>query len=161
MGGEIAQEREWSHDREVDWALLDDPAHRGVQRLVRDLNRAYRDEPALHGGDADPAGFEWIVGDDRDHGVFIFLRRAAGAAPVLVVVNMTPTPRHGYRVGVPQGGRWREILNSDATGYGGSGVGNGGSIDAETVPSHGRAESLAFAVPPLATLMLRADAVAA
>ena len=161
MGGEIAQEREWSHDRELDWPLLDDPAHRGVQSLVGDLNRLYREHAALHGGDSDPAGFAWVIGDDRENSVFAYLRRAGEGAPsLLVVVNMTPVPRHGYRIGVDATGRWREILNTDAAAYGGGGVGNA-ALEAERVPAHGRTASLALTVPPLATLILQADAVAA
>ena len=161
MGGEIAQAREWSHDREIDWPLLDDPANRGVQSLVGDLNRLYREHAALHGGDADPAGFAWVIGDDRENSVFAYLRRAdAGAPPVLVVVNMTAVPRHGYRIGVDATGRWREILNTDAAAYGGSGVANP-ALETERVPAHGRAASLALTLPPLATLILQADAVAA
>jgi 1,4-alpha-glucan branching enzyme len=154
MGGEIAQEREWDHDGEIDWGLLHDPAHAGVQRLVGDLNRLYRDLPALHARDCEPDGFRWLVGGDRANSVFAFLRQAPGEAPVLAVVNMTPVPRHGYRIGVPQAGRWREIFNSDAGDYGGSGVGNGGGLSTQDGPSHGEAQALDLTLPPLGMLLL-------
>lgn len=154
MGGEIGQEREWNHDGEIDWNLLPQPEHHGVQRLVRDLNRLYAAVPALHRRDADPEGFRWIVVDDRDNSVFAFLRLAEDAPPVLCVLNMTPVPRHGYRVGVPCSGLWRELLNSDASVYGGSGVGNGGAIRTHAVASHGQAQALDLVLPPLSILLL-------
>jgi 1,4-alpha-glucan branching enzyme len=155
MGGEIAQEREWSHDHEIDWHLLDDPAHAGVQRLVRDLNRLYAAEPALHRRDCDARGFQWVVGDDRSNSVFAFLRLADDAASVLVACNMTPVPRHGHRIGVPRAGAWREILNSDSAFYGGSNVGNAGAVQATSVASHGQQQSLELMLPPLSTIFLR------
>jgi 1,4-alpha-glucan branching enzyme len=156
MGGEIAQESEWSHDRQIEWDLLDQPAHQGIQRLVRDLNRVYAAEPALHRLDADPNGFRWIIGDDRANSVFAFLRSAGDAAPVvLTVCNMTPVPRHGYRVGVPQAGRWREIVNSDSALYGGSNAGNRGAVETSGTAAHGEGQSFGLVLPPLATLMLR------
>ncbi len=156
MGGEIAQEREWSHDREIDWALADDPAHGGVRRLIRDLNRIYRDEPALHARDASPEGFSWIVGDDRRNSVFAFLRLgSADDAPIIAISNMTPEPCFGYRVGAPKPGYWREIVNTDASLYGGSNLGNGGGAVTDVIPSHGDAQSLTLTLPPLATLFLR------
>jgi 1,4-alpha-glucan branching enzyme len=158
MGGEIAQEREWNHDRELDWFLLDDPAHNGIQRLMRDLNRLYRAEPALHARDAEPAGFRWVVGDDRANSVFAYLRFGQdGSAPVLVVCNMTPVPRPQYRVGVPHAGAWREIANTDSRFYGGSDLGNEGAVHAVSSPSHGQQQSLELTLPPLATIMLRAE----
>src|SRR5262249_45671850 len=117
MGGEIAQERAWGHVREIDWTPLDDTAHAGVQRLVRDLNRIYAAEPALHRADCDPRGFEWVIADDRANSVFAFLRLAPETAPVLVVCNMTPVPRHGYRIGVPRPRASREIFNSGSRFY--------------------------------------------
>ncbi|UFN47285.1 1,4-alpha-glucan branching protein GlgB [Roseomonas sp. OT10] len=162
MGGELAQPTEWNHDAQLPWQLLDDPAHRGVQSLVRDLNRAYRGWPALHRFDAEPRGFRWVIGDDADQSVFAYLREGEGGeAPVLVVCNLTPVPRQGYRIGVP-GWRhgegdvtwWREVLNTDALDYGGSGVGNGGGVAAEPLPSHGEGRSLLLTLPPLATLVL-------
>jgi 1,4-alpha-glucan branching enzyme len=157
MGGEFAQEREWNHDRELDWPSIDDPAHAGVQRLVRDLNRLYASETALHQRDCEANGFQWAVGDDRANSVFAFLRFAPNQAPVLVVCNMTPVPRRGYRIGVPQAGGWREIFNSDSTFYGGSNVGNAGRVAADPVAVHGQAQSLELVLPPLATIFLRPD----
>jgi 1,4-alpha-glucan branching enzyme len=153
MGGEIGQEREWSHDREIDWFLLDDPAHRGIQSLVRDLNRVYREFPALHALDDRPEGFRWIVGDDAENSVLAFLRLAPDAAPVLAVINLTPVPRQGYRIGVPHAGRWREVLNSDAPLYGGSGMGNYGGVETRDAPAHGEGQSLDLTLPPLSTLL--------
>jgi 1,4-alpha-glucan branching enzyme len=155
-GGEIAQWREWNHDGEVDWGLLDSAPHAGVQRLVRDLNGLYRREPALHATDSEPSGFTWVIGDDRANGVFAYVRfGAAEDPPVLVVCNMTPVPRHGYRVGVPRAGRWTEVLNTDAEIYGGSNVGNSGAVEAVALPSHGQPASLELTLPPLATIVLR------
>ncbi|MFH5925849.1 1,4-alpha-glucan branching protein GlgB [Roseomonas xinghualingensis] len=154
MGGEIAQPGEWNHDSQLPWHLLDNPRHRGMQALVRDLNHAYRENPALHVKDADPSGFAWLVGDDATNSVYAYLRMAEGAPPVLVVCNLTPVPRHGYRIGVPFGGWWKEILNTDASNYGGSGVGNGGGVEAGNEESHGQPASLVLTLPPLATLIL-------
>jgi 1,4-alpha-glucan branching enzyme len=158
MGGEIAQDREWNHDGEIDWFLLDDPSHAGIQRLVRDLNALYRREPALHRRDASPEGFRWIIGDDRANSVFAFLRQGdAGDPPVLVVCNMTPAPRHHYRIGVPREGRWREIANTDSRFYGGSDLGNDGAVSTSSEPAHGEPQSLDLTLPPLATIVLRAE----
>ena len=154
MGGEIAQRREWNHDGEIDWDLLKDPLHRGVQMLVGDLNRLYRDLPALHGGDARPDGFRWLIENDAEQSVYAYLRTAPGVEPVLVLVNMTPVPRWGYRVGVPAGGWWREVFNSDADIYGGSGLGNGGGVDAREGGHGGEPAFLDLVLPPLATLIL-------
>ncbi len=154
MGGEFAQTREWNHDRALDWHELDDPGHRGVQSLVRDLNALYRGTPALYQKDGDPSGFEWVEANDGENSVLAFLRHADGAPPALVVCNFTPVVRYGYRLGVPRGGQWRERLNTDATAYGGSGVGNLELVKAEPVPSHGRPCSLSLTLPPLATLIL-------
>jgi len=159
MGSEIAQGREWDHDAEIDWPLLGDAAHAGVQRLVGDLNRVYAAEPALHARDARADGFRWLIGDDRANSVFAFLRLGEeGSAPVLVVCNMTPVPRHGYRIGVPQAGRWREIANTDSRFYGGSNLGNDGEVHTHDQPSHGQSHSVLLTLPPLATVMLRAAA---
>jgi 1,4-alpha-glucan branching enzyme len=155
MGGEIAQEREWNHDGEIDWFLLGDPNHAGIQRLVRDLNGLYRREPALHVRDSKPEGFRWLIGDDRANSVFAFLRHGApGDKPVLVVCNMTPVPRHNYRIGVPHAGLWREIANTDSRFYGGSDMGNAGAVGTVAVPSHGEPQSLDLVLPPLSTIML-------
>jgi 1,4-alpha-glucan branching enzyme len=158
MGCEFAQVREWNHDRELDWHVLGDAFHGGTQRLVRDLNRLLREEPALHAQDSEPGGFRWVVGDDRHNSVYAFLRLAADSAPLLVVCNLTPVPRHGYRVGVPLAGTWAEVLNTDAGIYGGSGVGNAGAAVSEATPHHGMADSLSLTLPPLSTLLLRPDA---
>jgi 1,4-alpha-glucan branching enzyme len=157
MGQEIAQEREWNHDHGLDWFLLDNPENRGVQALVRDLNGAYRGMPALHRLDCQPSGFRWVVLEDAEQSVFAYLRLGGeDTAPVLVVCNFTPVPRYGYRLGVPQGGAWREVLNTDASVYGGSNIGNGGSVVAEMVPSHDLPASLHLTLPPLATIILTA-----
>jgi 1,4-alpha-glucan branching enzyme len=158
MGCEIAQEREWNHDGQIDWHLLGDPAHAGIQRLVRDLNRLYRQEPALHSRDTEGSGFRWIVGDDRVNSVFCYFRSGSdGTAPVLVVCNMTPTPRYNYRIGVPHQGAWREIANTDSHFYGGSNMGNQGVVHSDSHPAHGEHQSIELTLPPLATIMLRAE----
>jgi 1,4-alpha-glucan branching enzyme len=155
MGGEIAQWSEWAHDGQVDWDLLNFGTHRGVQHWVRDLNTLYRAEPALHRRDTVSTGFRWVVGDDRGNSVFAFLRFASRAErPVLVVCNMTPIPRHGYSIGVPRPGLWKELLNSDAERYGGSNMGNGGSVMTVPTGHHGEAQSLELTLPPLGTLYL-------
>jgi 1,4-alpha-glucan branching enzyme len=152
MGNEIAQEREWSHDRSLDWHLLDRPRHRGVQTLVRDLNRLYRSLPALHELDCESASFEWIVADDTDQSVFVWLRKGRRAdARCIVAVNFTPEIRHGYRFKAPMGGRWREALNTDAEIYGGSNVGNAGMVEALQA---GDRFELSLVLPPLAAIFL-------
>src|SRR5206468_4619295 len=124
MGGEFGQRAEWDHDGELDWSALDEPLHAGIQRLVIDLNRVYRDVPALHECDCEPRGFEWIDFHDRDQSVIAFLRRGKSDDSIVVVAcNFTPVPRHQYRLGVPNGGRYREGINTDARWYGGSDVG--------------------------------------
>jgi len=151
MGCEFAQEREWNHDRSLDWHLLEKPLHAGVQRLIRDLNHLYRELPALHELDCDGAGFEWIVANDADHSVFAWLRK--GSAPnarCLAVMNFTPEVRRDYRVKVPLGGPWREVLNTDADIYGGSDAGNGGIVVAANV---GDGAELSLTLPPLATVL--------
>jgi 1,4-alpha-glucan branching enzyme len=158
MGGEIAQEREWNHDASLDWHLLDDPMHRGVQALVRDLNRAYRELPALHRRDCEAEGFEWLELHDNEQSVLVFMRRAEDVPDVVVACNFTPVPRHGYRVGVPAPGYYRERLNTDAALYGGGDIGNGGGVAAEEVASHGRPCSICLTLPPLATVFLEHQA---
>ena len=155
MGGEFGQRREWNHDEALDWGLLDSDAHRGLRRWVEDLNRFYRAEPALYTLDFDRAGFEWVDANDNEASVLSFLRKAPGGATVLVVANFTPIPRQNYLVGVPHAGHWRECLNSDATLYGGSGVGNQGGVDSVPVSAHGRFQALNLHLPPLGILMLR------
>jgi 1,4-alpha-glucan branching enzyme len=157
MGGEIGQWREWSHEDSLDWHLLDRPLHRGVQRLVEDLNRMYRDERALHELDCEGEGFEWIDANDSAQSVLTFLRR--GRSPddvVLVAANFTPVPRANYLVGVPRGGMWREILNSDAAVYGGSGWGNLGGVEALPISVHGRPRAVNLTLPPLGIVFLKA-----
>jgi 1,4-alpha-glucan branching enzyme len=155
MGAELAQEREWNHDASLDWQLLDDPMHRGVQTLVRDLNRLYRELPALHQRDSEAEGFEWLELHDSEQSVLVFLRRAAEPARnVVVACNFTPVPRHGYRVGVPLPGYYRERINTDAAVYGGGDIGNGGGVMADDTGSHGRPHSLSLTLPPLATVIL-------
>jgi 1,4-alpha-glucan branching enzyme len=150
MGGEFGQWREWAHEGQLDWQLTHAADHAGVQHWMRDLNRAYREIPALHEVDFTPAGFQWIDMHDSDDSVLTFLRIAADGSPALVVCNFTPIVREAYRVGVPAGGRWREVLNSDAPFYGGSGQGNLGGVDARDEPCHGRAHALVLRLPPLA-----------
>ncbi|MFW5654889.1 MAG: 1,4-alpha-glucan branching protein GlgB [Roseicyclus sp.] len=155
MGGEFGQEREWNHDQSLDWHLLHDPMHEGLRGFVRDLNALYRTEPGLHQRDCRPDGFAWIEMDDADNNVFSFLRFGEeGSRPVVVVSNMAPVPREGYRIGVPQGGTWVERLNSDAAEYGGSGAGNHAALTASEAPMHGQPASLALTLPPLATIFL-------
>ena len=160
MGQEFAQADEWSHERALPWQLLAHERHAGVQRLVGDLNRLLREQPALHRQDGEAAGFEWVEPDDREHSVFAWLRLAPGAAPVLVACNMTPVPRPGYRLSVPApaaGGpaAWREVLNTDSAHYGGSNLGNGGApLPAEPQPWQRQPASIVLTLPPLATLFL-------
>ncbi|MGH8935431.1 MAG: 1,4-alpha-glucan branching protein GlgB, partial [Acidimicrobiia bacterium] len=158
MGGEFGQREEWRHDESLDWHLAERGPHAGLERLVADLNRLYRQEPALHELDLDPAGFEWVDANDAAASVLSFLRQPRSATgPVLAVCNFTPVVRHDYRVGVPHPGRWVEILNSDAGHYGGSGQGNGGGVEAEPIPHHGRPHSLRLTLPPLGALFLHHD----
>jgi 1,4-alpha-glucan branching enzyme len=154
MGGEIAQWAEWNHDGQIDWQALGQPDHAGVQALVRDLNALYRVEPALYQSDADPRGFAWVVGDDADNSVFVFRRSAPdGGRSLLCAVNMTPVPRHQYRVGA-DAGRWSEIFNSDDIRYAGSGLAHDGALVTTAIPSHGQQQSLELTLPPLATIIL-------
>ena len=147
MGQEFAQRREWSEERALDWDLRQAPAHEGVRNLVRDLNRLYRTRPALHARDCEGDGFTWLVVDDARNSVFAWLRQAPGEKPVAVISNLTPVLHENYRVPLPQGGQWREILNSDAGEYGGSGKGNMGMVRARDGAAH-------VVLPPLATIML-------
>jgi len=155
MGGEFAQRREWNHDMSLDWHLLDQPTHAGIQSLVRDLNHLYRDTAALYKKDFSAEGFEWIDCSDNVQSVIAFLRRGSNPAELVVAVcNMTPVIRSGYRIGVPVAGRYRERINSDASVYGGSGVGNLGEVSSDPIAVHGRDHSLSLTLPPLATLIL-------
>jgi len=157
MGGEFAQEREWSVDRQLDWHLLENRSNAGVQRLVRDLNKLYLSAPALHQRDASSEGFAWLVGGDYEASVFAFARYGDIGGAVVVVVNMTPVVRQGYRIGVPQAGLWREVLNSDAATYSGSNVGNYGGALAQPIGAHGQDHSIDITLPPLATLFFRLE----
>ena len=159
MGGEFAQRREWTHDGELEWWVAERPEHVGVTRFVQALNRLYRAEPALWQIDFAPEGFEWIESNDAPASVIAFLRKPRdGGASLLAVCNFTPIPRENYLVGVPSGGVWREVLNSDAREYGGAGWGNLGGVEAAPVGAHGRSHSLNLVLPPLSTIVLRNDA---
>jgi len=155
MGCEFGQWREWNHDNQLDWYLLQQSDHQGVKSLVSDLNRLYRELPALHEQDGKPQGFQWLVGDDARNSVFAWLRWSSEGQPVLVVANFTPVPREGYRIGVPFGERWQEVLNSDAEGYAGSNIGNFGTVGSEPVPAHGQPLSLTLQLPPLGVLIMK------
>jgi 1,4-alpha-glucan branching enzyme len=160
MGGELGQYQEWNHDGSIDWDRHDHPDGAGIRAWVRDLNLLYQELPVLAAGDSDPRTLRWIVGDDNENSVFALVRHRPddpGSEPVVIVVNATPVPRHNYRIGVPAGGRWREVLNSDAAVYGGSGVGNHGQIEATPVAGHGFYHSLNLSIPPLGALFLVPD----
>jgi 1,4-alpha-glucan branching enzyme len=154
MGAELAPWEEWNHDTGLPWHLRDEPWHAAVGRWLADLNHLHRELPALHARDAEPAGFRWLVAEDADNSVLAFLRLAPEADPVVVVCNFTPVTRDNYRIGVPSGGWWEEVINSDASVYAGSGVGNYGRVDAHPVPLHGQPWSLTLTLPPLAVLYL-------
>jgi 1,4-alpha-glucan branching enzyme len=153
MGSELAQVAEWNHEASLEWHLLEHTPHAGVLHWIRDLNTAYRRHPALHELDFQPEGFEWVDASDTLNCVVSFVRRSSTAETVLVVSNFTPVPRFGYRVGVPEGGEWVELLNSDAAVYGGSGSGNLGRVVAGPEAMHGRPWSLNLTLPPLAVVM--------
>jgi 1,4-alpha-glucan branching enzyme len=155
MGSEIAQEAEWSADRSLDWWLLDHADHRGVQAAVRDLNRVYRETPALWARDHDPGGFEWIDANDAGGNTFSFLRWDHHGGALVCIANFSSVPHHGYRIGLPFAGRWDEVLNTDADVYSGSGVGNFGAVEAGGESWHGRPASAVIDVPPLGTVWLR------
>jgi 1,4-alpha-glucan branching enzyme len=155
MGGELAQEQEWSHERSLDWHLLEDAGHSGVQSLVRDLNHVYRDQAALWERDFEGEGFWWLEANDADRNVVAFARQGLdGDTQLVCVCNLSPVPREGYRVGLPQPGRWTEVLNTDADKYGGSGMGNLGGVDAEEIRWHDQPYSAELTLPPLAVLWL-------
>ena len=155
MGQEFAQGAEWNHNQSLDWHQLDDPAHKGVQALVRDLNRVYRDTPALHLNDCRAEGFEWIESNDAEAGVYVWARKGRAGDPIVVVaVNMTPVER-SYRLGLPAKGQWQEVLNTDAGVYGGGNRGNLGGVEAEPTPWHGRAQSAVVTLPPLSAIYLK------
>jgi 1,4-alpha-glucan branching enzyme len=153
MGGEFGQRREWAHDSTVEWDLIRDSRHSGIQQWVTDLNRLYRNEPALYEQDFNSAGFEWVDCTDFESSVISLLRHGTSTdGEVFVVCNFTPVPRQNYRIGVSRGGFWKEALNSDAPAYGGSGWGNLGGVEAVPIPLHGRTHSVTLTLPPLAVL---------
>lgn len=160
MGAEFGQSTEWNHDTGLEWAQAGAPLNQGLMRLVADLNGVLRAQPACHVAEQDDRSFEWSVGDDSNNSVFAFVRRdPSGRAPdVLVVSNMAPVVREGYRVGVPVAGRWRELLNTDSHFYGGSNVGNAGGVATQPLPLHGHAQSLQLTLPPLSTVYLQVEA---
>jgi 1,4-alpha-glucan branching enzyme len=158
MGAEFGQPGEWSHEAQLAWHVLDDPMHAGVQRLLGHLNRVYAYEQALHSRDVDAGGFEWINADDAENSVLAFARRGEDESrPIVAVYNFTPIPRHNYRIGVSHPGFYREIVNSDAREYGGSGQGNMGGVEAAPAPHHGRPFSLNMTLPPLAAVYLKRE----
>jgi 1,4-alpha-glucan branching enzyme len=155
MGCELGQESEWAEARELDWWLLDHPEHRAMQSLVRDLNRVYRESPALFSADNTPDGFQWVDGNDAARRVFSFVRRAPGAADLVAVSNFADAPHEGYRLGLPSAGDWDEVVNTDAGDYTGSGVGNLGRITAVDGEWSGQPASAELVLPPLATVWFR------
>ncbi len=158
MGSELAQPSEWSHERSLDWHLLEQPAHAGIQSLIRDLNRVYREEPALWELDSDPAGFYWLEPNDADNNIVAFARVSAGGERTVVfVANLSPVPRENYRLGLPRSSRWREALNTDSSFYGGSDVGNLGGVQPEPIGWHGQQFSAELTLPPLAAVWLVPD----
>ena len=156
MGVEFAQWKEWNHDESLEWHALQDPFHQGVQRWVRDLNHLYKAEPALYELDFSIEGFEWIDFHNWEQSIISFMRKGRSSdEPVLVICNLTPVPRYNYRVGVPKGGFWKEVLNSDAKIYSGSGHGNSGGLETSPVPAHGKYHSLSITLPPLGILFFK------
>jgi 1,4-alpha-glucan branching enzyme len=156
MGGEIGQWSEWNHESSLEWHLLQYDRHRQIKKWVEDLNCLYRREPALYELDCDPAGFEWVDCNDSDSSIVSLIRKSRSASDIiLVVANFTPVSRLSYRVGVPRGGWWQELLNSDGKEYGGSGLGNAGGLMAAATPIHNRSHSLDVIVPPLATVFFK------
>jgi len=156
MGGEIGQWREWSHEGSLEWNLLEFPAHTGLQRWVRDLNTWYRGEPALHELDCDPGGFDWIDCNDAEQSILTFRRRGRNQQEAVILgCNFTPLPRHNYRIGVPWAGHWQEVMNSDATLYGGSGQGNIGGVKSTPISWHGQPQSINVTLPPLAIVAFK------
>jgi 1,4-alpha-glucan branching enzyme len=156
MGCEFGQWREWNHDESLDWHLLQDPMHEGLQRWVQDLNHTYQRERSLHEIDFEGSGFSWIDCNDNENSVISAIRRARNHTDFTVIAaNFTPVPRQDYRIGVPEGGWYRELLNSDAAMYGGGNVGNGGGIMAQPDPRHGHDYSISIALPPLGFVLLK------
>ena len=155
MGQEFGQEQEWSHERSLDWHLLEDPQHEGVRRLVRDLNHIYKARPALWENDFEGAGFYWLEPNDAENSVVAFARTSKDYLDIVACcLNLTPVPRHGYRIGLPRPGRWTEVINTDAEAYGGSNVGNLGGVLAEARPHGGQPYSAEVTLPPLGAVWL-------
>jgi 1,4-alpha-glucan branching enzyme len=154
MGSELADGEEWNENRGMNWGLRADPAHAQISRLVRDLNLAYRPDPALWSLDTTPDGFRWIIGDDSAHNLFAFERFGSDGSVLVCVANFAAIPHEDYRIGLPRTGPWREVVNTDAESYGGSGVGNMGTVRAENVEWHGRPASAGLRVPPLGVIWL-------
>ncbi len=158
MGGEIGQWQEWDHENSLSWHLLQYAPHQGIQRWVRELNWFYRNEPALYEQDCEAEGFEWTDFGDWEQSTLSFLRKGKSSKDLILVIgNFTPVPRNNYRIGVPVGGYWKEVLNSDAEVYGGSGQGNLGGVEASSVSSHGRDHSLSLTLPPLAVVVFKKE----
>ena len=159
MGNEFAQGREWNYEESLDWFLLDENIggewHKGVLKLVKDLNRIYKTHPALFELDNQPEGFDWLVVDDAEHSVFAFERKSEDGERIIVISNFTPVPRHDYRIGVNVAGKYEEILNTDSMYYQGSNIGNFGCVESEAIHSHGHENSISVSVPPLATVYLK------
>jgi 1,4-alpha-glucan branching enzyme len=156
MGAELGQRTEWAHEGELAWEEVDEhPSHRGISRLVRDLNRLYQQEPVMHELDCDGLGFEWAEANDSLNSVLAYFRKGSGDEVLLVVHNMTPVLRHGYRIGVWLAGKWEELLNTDAEAYWGSGQGNLGGVEAVPTPCGGHELSVQLTLPPLATVVLK------
>jgi 1,4-alpha-glucan branching enzyme len=157
MGGELAQEAEWSHERSLDWHLLERPENAGIQSLIRDLNLRYREEPALWDLDSDPAGFWWLEPNAADENVIAFARRSADDRVLVFVANLSPVVRSQYRLGLPRSTRWREAINTDSSFYGGGDVGNLGGVQPEPIPWHDQPFSAELTLPPLAAIWLVPD----
>jgi 1,4-alpha-glucan branching enzyme len=158
MGGEFGQWNEWYHEQSLDWHLIGYPPHEGVQRWVKDLNNLYKNEPVMYELDFDIGGFEWIDFHDWEQSIISFIRKGKNTSDIILVVcNFTPVPRYNYRVGVPRGGFWREVLNSDSEGYGGSNLGNAGGVEASPVPAYGKYHSLSLILPPLGVLFFKSE----
>jgi 1,4-alpha-glucan branching enzyme len=155
MGDEFAQDREWNHDASLDWHLLDDPGHGQIKLLVGELNRMYRDQPAMHELDGEPRGFHWLDADDAEMSVLVYERVARDDSRIAIALNFTPMPRPNYRIGVSQPGLWREILNTDSVAFGGSGQGNLGGVEATPVRAHRRDMSINVTLPPLGAVFLQ------
>jgi 1,4-alpha-glucan branching enzyme len=156
MGGEFGQWDEWNHESSLEWHLLNLPPHQGIQNWVRDLNHFYREQPAMYQLDFRDSGFEWVDFHDAEKSVITFIRKGSDPRDmILVACNFTPVPRENYIVGVPRGGRWNEVLNSDAGIYGGAGFGNSGGVDSAPVPAQGKYHSLYLTLPPLGVLYLK------